>query len=83
MSSSLLWRPSEPILPLGTATVTLKSIISKKYFDHDGSLHHGSMTMTLKEHGEWLRGLVDANVEGAKKLLKDLEDYDDLDLWIE
>jgi len=53
----------------------LKRILARKYWDHDGSLSNGPIRM-YDTHLNYLRGLRDAGVKDAQKLIDGIEKFD-------
>jgi hypothetical protein len=91
MSSSLKWRPADPPPPPGgQCGVPLKSLIVQRFWDAhaDGSLTYSyPILMQFANHGEWLRGIIDAGdrqlSSQAKHLRDDLLKYGSLELIVE
>jgi len=81
VSTNLYWNIVEPVKPVGTGSVSLKWIISKKLFGNDGSISNDPITIKYADYSQWLEGLIDGGCNDAKKLLKDLEKYQTLELW--
>lgn len=76
MSSSLYWQPVFERDPNKerVADCGLKSILAKRFSDHDGSLCHGEGILRRKDI-PYLRGLADAGVDSAAEMLQDLEEF--------
>lgn len=81
MSSTLMWRPADPIVgePLSFA---LKKTISRKLWGTDGSTGGGEAMLTIND-AAYVEGLRDAGVDGADKLLAILNEHHAIILWQE
>lgn len=89
MSSTLCIRKTpKPTKDEWHFKLPIKSLIARKFYDHDGSLGGGRITVGA-EHLEWLEGILAAgNFEPKDR--KDLEaivqilrDGDTFDMWFE
>jgi hypothetical protein len=75
MSTSLYFKP---VLPEKYKALndTLKYILKEKF-----DLNQGTVRLT-RNHLEYLNGLNDAKVPGADILIKNINQYDAVDIWI-
>lgn len=75
MSATLVWRVVEP--PRGCLPYALSSVLRKNY--------------TLDSHGtkftsadkEYLRGLIDAGVDGARELSELIDEHEEIVIYLE
>lgn len=67
MSSTLMWRPAV-IVEGGSLPSSLKKTISRKLWDTDGSIGGGEVFVGPNDL-EYIQGLRDAGIDGAKTLL--------------
>jgi len=74
MSVSMYWfKAPDARRELGSTGYPLKGILAKRYGQYDGSCHEDFVLN--KTDLEYIRGLSDAGIEDATKLLSDLENY--------
>lgn len=82
MSTNLFWKPA-PVKPEGTSLPkTLKFAISKKYWDHDGSLS-GCPILIDRTDYSYFEGLRDAGTEGASEILEAIDKYGEIEITLE
>jgi hypothetical protein len=60
----------------------LKSVISRKLWDTDGSIGGGEVVLTLNDM-PYLEGLRDAQVDGAQQLIDAIEKHGVVVVWHE
>lgn len=81
MSTNLFWKPivivKDNILPKA-----LKYALSKKYFDHDGSLVSGPVELD-SSHQEYISGLRDAGISGASELIDAINKHGRVEIYTE
>jgi hypothetical protein len=78
MSSSLVWQPKiDGGKPLPDA---LKYALQKRY-EGLGGKSGGSRTLSHRDI-EYLKGLDDAGVKGAKSLIDAIEKHNDIEIWL-
>lgn len=88
MSSTLLFRRT----PIATSNVCsfgqpIKGAIARRFYDHDGSLGGGLLTITREEIG-FFEGLAAACTDASdrrslEKIVSILSDYGTIDMWFE
>ena len=59
----------------------LKYKIARRFWDHDGSLS-GESVVIDSGHLPYFEGLRDAGVEGADEIIKAIQMYEKVDIWI-
>lgn len=86
MGTTLCWAPHAP-KEHGVLPGAFKRAVSQRYYDHDGSLGGGTVTIASPEDVAFLEGLVavgDKDVSSAAQLLIDaIKKHGAVDIWLE
>jgi hypothetical protein len=81
MSFNLYWRPVKPTTAKSLPR-DLKKPLAKRFFDSDGSLKGGPVTLTDKD-SDYLEGLADAGVDGAEELIEAIRRHGAVEVYID
>lgn len=83
MTTTMYWRPApKETPPAHDLPDTLKRILARRYWDHDGSLYGGEVGLGTVADRTYLEGLRDAGVTGAAALLAAVIEHGAVELWI-
>ena len=87
MSSTVYWEPYQPEREKrrGGWKLPLKGILVRRCWDReaDGTLTYTTpCVLTLKDDGDFVRGLVAAGVEHAEDLLRALEEHNAIEIVV-
>lgn len=81
VSSEMYYRPVPQPPRAKTLPDQLKRILSRRFWDHDGSLNGSNIQLT-ENNIAYLNGLEDAGIEGARELINCIEDNKVVEIWI-
>ena len=85
MSTRLYWRPTHQ--PGDTLPTALKYVVARKWWGHDGTLGSEPYTVSDKDR-DFLEGVMaatqnDETRDGARRLLALVEQYGEVDVWLQ